>query len=129
MERDRAIALVGYLVASTTGWNDDSVLVYAAEVEKLNRPDVAADAIQRIAQTWSEARRPPIAVILDAYRVELAKRGGEPARELPRERPCSLVDGIRIAREAYESERRRLGLPINMANFDRWLVSFGGRPR
>jgi hypothetical protein len=129
MDRDRAIALVGYLVASTTGWNDDSVLVYAAEIEKLSRPDIAATAVQRVATTWTEARRPPIAVILDAYRVELAKVGGEPSRQLTRGQPCSLVDGVRIAREAYEAERRRLGLPVNMAAFDRWMVSFGGRPR
>ena len=61
MDRDRAIALVGYLVASTTGWNDDSVLVYAAEVEKLSRPDVAATAIQTLARNWTrlDVRRSP----------------------------------------------------------------------
>jgi len=122
MDRDRAIALVGYLVASTTGWNDDSVLVYTAEIEKLSRPDVAATAIQRLATTWSEARRPPIAEVLDAYRRELSR--SQPAqREIGPSKPTEFARGLQIAREAYEAERRRLGLPIRTDRFDRWMAS------
>lgn len=122
MTRDRAIALVGYLVASTTGWNDDSVLVYAREVEKLSNDEVAAKAIQRLATSWTEARRPPIAEVLNAYRAELARAQPAP-RELRSSPPVTPERGIRIAREAYQQERRRLGLPANTERFDRWMAS------
>jgi len=122
MDRDRAIALVGYLVASTTGWNDDSVLVYAAEVEKLSRPDVAATAIQTLARNWTEARRPPIAEVLDAYRRELSRSQPAP-REIGPGKTVEFVRGVEIARQAYEAERRRLGLPIKSDRFDRWVAS------
>ncbi len=122
MERDKAIALVGYLVAATTGWNDDSVLVYTAEIEKLSRPDVAKVAVQHLATTWSEARRPPIAEVLDVYRRELA-RVQESPREIGPGKPAEFVRGVEIARRAYEGERRRLGKPINSKMFDRWVAT------
>lgn len=122
MDRDRAIALVGYLVASTTGWNDDSVLVYAREVEKLSNVEVASTAIQRLATTWKEARRPPIAEVLEAYRRELSRVQSAP-RQIGPGQPVTPDRGVRIAREAYEAERRRLGLPANTERFDRWMAS------
>jgi hypothetical protein len=124
MDRDRAIALVGYLVAATTGWNDDSVLVYAAEVEKLRRDDIAATAIQKLARSWSEARRPPIAAVLDAYRKELSH--AQPSPELEPGRICPLERGIQIARAAYEGERRMMGKPANLERFDRIIAGIGG---
>lgn len=125
MTRDRAIALVGYLVASTTGWNDDSVLVYAREVEKLADEEAAAAAIQRLATTWTEARRPPVAEILNVYRRELARRQ-DGTRQIGPTPPTQLERGIEIARRAYEQERRRLGKPVNSARFDRWVAAIAG---
>jgi len=122
MDRDRAIALVGYLVASTTGWNDDSVLVYAREIEKLSNAEVAATAIQRLATSWTEARRPPVAEVLNVYRRELARVQSAPAQIGPG-KAIPPGRGIEIAREAYEAERRRLGKPVNMKRFDRMIAA------
>lgn len=120
MDREQSIALVGYLVASTTGWNDDSVLVYAAEVEKLADYDVAATAIRRLATTWSEARRPPIAEVLDCYRKELS-RAHSGRTQIGPGRAITFERGVEIARAAYESERKRLGLPVHLDKFDSWV--------
>lgn len=127
MDRERAIALVGYLVAATTGWNDDSVLVYTAEVEKMRRADIAASAIQKLARGWSEARRPPISAVLDAYRRELSH--SQPSPEITQGRILPLEEGIEVARNAYEAERRRLGLKPKFDRFDRWAATLTGGQR
>lgn len=120
MDREQAIALVGYLVASTTGWNDDSVLVYTAELEKLSDYNAAEIAVQRIATTWSEARRPPISEVLDIYRRELA-RTQSLRRQVTARRATTFERGVEIARAAYESERNRLGKPVHLDKFDSWI--------
>ena len=123
MDRERAIACVGYLVAGTTGWNDDTVMVYTAEIEKLTQPEVALSAVKQVVRSWSEARRPPISVILNEYRRQLASV--QPAPELRAAPPAPLRRGIETAREAYRAERERMGKPVNMARFDKWITGIG----
>jgi len=125
MDRERAIALVGYLVAATTGWNDDSVLVYTAEIEKLSNYVAAGRAVRTIASTWTEARRPPIAEVLNAYRRELSRSHSAP-KEINPGRPLELSQGIAVARRGYEQERRLLGKPVRMEKFDAWIDRIGG---
>jgi hypothetical protein len=120
MDRERAITLVGYLVAGTTGWNDDTVMIYTAEIEKLSQPNVAMIAVREVVRTWSEARRPPIAVILDEYRRQLAR--AQPAPQLTAAPPAPFRRGVEIAREAYKAERERLGKPVNLQRFDGWIA-------
>jgi hypothetical protein len=70
---------------------------------------------------WTEARRPPIAVILDEYarqvkRAEMQRRPNELAAKYP-----SFAEGIEIAWEAYCGEVRRLGREPDRRKFEKWL--------
>jgi hypothetical protein len=127
MDRERAITIVGYLVAGTTGWNDDTVMVYTAEIEKLTQPEVALSAVKQIVRSWSEARRPPISVVLDEYRRQLAR--AQPAPQLKAAPPAPLRRGIETAREAYRAEREKMGKPANTARFDAWISGIGRATR
>jgi len=119
MDREHATMIVGYLVGGTTGWNDEAVLVYVDEFAKVTDAAALETAVRRVVRTWSEARRPPIATILDAYRVELSAR--QPARAaLPSNgRVIPPSEGIPLARAAYDQECRRLGRTPDFDRFDR----------
>lgn len=120
MTPDQATMIVGVLVAGTTGWNDDTVLVYIDEIKQHSDADAMATAARTVVRTWSEARRPPISVILDAYRSELSRR--QPARSALTGGGSRIVppsEGIPLARAAYESECRRLGRDPDFDRFDR----------
>lgn len=120
MDSEKATMLVGYLVGATTGWNDEAVLVYVDEFKKLSDEVVLQSAVQQVIRTWAEARRPPISVVLDAYRSELSARQlSRPALQQPKQRRVPPSEGIKIARDAYEQECKRLGKKPNFAKFDR----------
>jgi hypothetical protein len=68
---------MAYLTAMTTGWNEDVVLAYAAELDRLADNDALRDAVQGIARTWDKSHRPALAVVLEAYHHELAKRAAD----------------------------------------------------
>lgn len=122
MRDDEAVNILGLLVGTTTGWNDEAVVAYAAEMRTHHDPAAMLVAVQHIARTWTEARRPPLATILDAYRTELARRQPAPTREIGGRR-VPPEEGILIARTAYEDECRRLGKRPNDYLFDRIIRS------
>jgi len=119
MDHNHATKIVGYLVAGTTGWNDEAVLVYVDEFSKTSDAAALEAAVRKVVQTWTEARRPPVAVILDAYRTELSARRPTRAALPSRERVISPSEGIPLARAAYEQECRRLGRTPDFDRFDK----------
>jgi hypothetical protein len=111
---------IGYLVGATTGWNDEAVVIYINEVESLTDPDALNVAVRHVVKTWSEARRPPVSILLDAYRMELARKTtSTPALATGRQRVVPFAEGIDICRRAYEDECRRLGRQPNDKLFAR----------
>ena len=70
MTDQEAATVVGYLMASTTGWNDDSADVYISEVSAWGDVDAAVRAAKRIARTWTESWRPTLGVLENAYHEE-----------------------------------------------------------
>ena len=123
MDKERATMLCGYLVGATTGWNDEAVTIYVSEFEKLNDVDALGTALQNIARSWKEPRRPPIATILDQHRTELSRRSSaHTALPTTKGKQVMFSDGVEIARAAYEQECRRLGNKPDVNKFDRWLT-------
>lgn len=123
MDREQATMAVGYLCAGTTGWNDEAVLVYVAEFEKLRDVEALQAAVNHIVSTWREARRPPVATVLDAYRSEMSRRQTVPSLSAGRHRVVPPSEGVEIARRAYAEECRRLGREPNFDRFDRIVGS------
>ena len=123
MNQDHATMIVGHLVAATTGWNDEAVVAYVAEIERLDHVDAAGEAAQQLIRSWTETRRPPIAVLLNHYRQVLARRESSRALERGRPRVVPLREGIEIARAAYEQECRLHGRTPDPGKFDRWLAA------
>ena len=124
MTSDEAAMMVGVLVAGTTGWNDDTVMVYIDEMKQHRDTDAMANAVRHIVRTWSEARRPPISVILDAYRSELAKRQLARTAIGSTGRRISPAEGARLARDAYQRECERLGRKPDVTKFDKFIERF-----
>ena len=119
MNREDATMAIGYLVGATTGWNDEAVLIYINEAETLNDVDALNSAIRNVVRTWSEARRPPMSVVLDAYRSELSRRVSERPALKSGGRKVTFEEGVEIARKAYEQECQRLSRKPDLAKFDR----------
>lgn len=123
MNRDQAERCVGFLIGRTTGWTDDSVAAYVDDLTELTDPEVAAWACRFIARTWSEARRPPLGLILDTYRSEMGRRDlYRPA--IVEGGIIEPLVGVEVARQAYAAECRHQGRPANMAIFDAWMAAF-----
>ena len=121
MDKERATMLVGYLVGATTGWNDEAVIVYIDEISKHTDPQAMETALRQIVRTWKEARRPPVAVILDAYRAELSRKHSAKALPPSNSRFVPVPEGIRIAQQAYEAEVRKRGREPHPGRVSRWL--------
>jgi hypothetical protein len=109
VNKEQATMAVGYLVGGTTGWNDEAVIVYVNELEMLADSDALNTAIKKLVTTWTEARRPPIATVLDAYRNELSRKQTASRQIEPNRRVVPFSEGVQIAQRAYEQECVRLG--------------------
>ena len=114
---NEARQLVGLLVAGTPGWTDEAVDLYVAEVACLDRPDLAFTAVRQVIRTYSRPGRPPLAVILEAYRRKVDR---SPAPQVPalRGSVTSPERGLLLAWRAYseacrlegrEPDRKRFG--------------------
>lgn len=71
MDVEHAATCVAYLTSMTSGWNDDATEQLVYEFERLDNPDALADAIGKIARTWTSTGRVPLGVIMDAYQHEV----------------------------------------------------------
>lgn len=88
------------------------------------------DAVERSAQSvmrsWKETRRPPIALIVEAYRLERNRREAD-ARQpsLGRGSIIPISQGLGVAWLSYESECNSQGRKPNRAMFAGWAKRVG----
>lgn len=98
-----AYELVGRLCVATSGWDDVAVELYATELAAgWSNADAARAAVAMVARTWREARRPPLGVLLEQYRLEANRIENAEAsnRYLPRAEQLPLPHRRRILAEA-----------------------------
>jgi len=104
-----------------TGFNDESIAAYVEELKTLSDYNILVKACKSVSNSWTEARRPPIAVILAAYNREVARVQSE---SMPRgigQRYPTFAEGIEIAWQAYCAEVRRQGREPDRRKFEKWL--------
>jgi hypothetical protein len=115
---------VGYLVAMTTGWADETVELYCYELTELQEPEIAYAAVRAICATENDTFRPSIGRIRSEYDA-IARRRSD---ELQARRPAlptskqlvSPAEGYRIAWTAYVAECNEQGREPNKEVFSSW---------
>ncbi len=132
-EEDVAQAL-GVLVGGTTGWNDEAVAIYLAQLVQLDDRTALMRACTHILQTHTDLARPSLSKILDRYRYEytLLRQHQPKPLQLDQEvgsrhlKPMSPAEGgYKIAWEAYEQECGRQGKEPNRTLFTGWIGRIG----
>jgi len=129
-----AAQALSILVGGTQGWNDEAVALYLTELVKLDQPQALIAACQRILTSHDTPGRPSLARILDVYKHENWKQQAAKPTQTQIERAdrnirtVSPVEGINIARQAYEDECGRQGKPANGIIFDVWARKIGVQP-
>jgi hypothetical protein len=126
---DAAYSAVGSIAVLTTGWGDAAVEATALELARIcNDPDALQTAAEHIAHTWTRRDRPPLAVILEAYRAEVARRSAN-VRALPSAADSLAVvpasRGIEIASAAYRDHCRTEGRDPNLSVLHRFAAAIG----
>ena len=120
MTEAQALEAIGILTGTTTGWNDEAVERYCQDLKMLDDGEVLVTVATRLAQTWTEARRPPLAEIRNLYQRE-SERKAQRRRMMALPSYQNTVppeQGVEIARRAYEAECRHLGRAPRMERFD-----------
>jgi hypothetical protein len=126
MQQTDALKIVGYLAGLSQGWTDDSIAMYALEVEALADYDSALAAAQSVMRSWKETRRPPLALIVEAYRLERNRRDSEVRQfAVGRGSTVPISEGLGIAWLGYESECAKQGRKPNRAMFAGWAKRVG----
>jgi hypothetical protein len=110
---DEVALAIGPLVVVTPGWTDEVYQVYEAELLPLQHPAALQAGIKLLLHTWNKNSRPPIAVILEAYRSHLPE-----APKSIGSAPCDIERGLRVARDAYGVQCRQDGREPNYDYFD-----------
>jgi hypothetical protein len=129
-----AAQALSILVGGTQGWNDEAVALYLTELVKLDQPQALIAACQQILTSHDTPGRPSLARILDVYKHENWKQQAVKPTQTQLERAdrniriISPVEGINIARQAYEDECVRQGKPANGIIFDVWARKIGVQP-
>lgn len=127
MRSTESLRIVGYLAGLTSGWTDDSIALYAAEIEQLDDYDIGLAAAQQLMRSWKETWRPPLATFLEAYRAEhrrVANSTGVP--QLGRRQDIMPVEeGLKVAWDAYNAECVRQGREPNKPMFTGWARKVG----
>lgn len=121
MNTHQADIIMSTIIAGTSGWqsaSDETVELYVAAVRKWVDWEAAQAAATRVVETWAEARRPPIATLLDVYRDEMRKRAMSNVRQLPGPRTVEFAEGRRIAGEAYLRQCQQDGREPNWEFFE-----------
>jgi len=120
MQPTEALRIVGYLAGLSNGWTDDSIAIYAKEIETLQSYEVALAAAQVVMRSWKETWKPPIATIIQAYNQEKQRKPVVPRFEVTQGSVVPPAQGIEIARAAYIEECARQGRQPNHQIFDTW---------
>jgi hypothetical protein len=127
MQQTDALRIVGYLAGLSSGWSDDSIALYAAEVEMLDDYDTALHAAQTVMRSWKDTRRPPVALVLESYNAEKQRRDREVNRSAIGRGSVMPVDqGLAVAWRAYAEECNKQGRQPNRPMFAGWARSVGG---
>lgn len=122
ISESEAVALVGMLVGSTTGWNDDAADATVTLIEqRWNDYDAAMDAILSVVESWTRPSRPPWGVLSEAYRSEARRRALDTPAISPGQAGLipTLAEGRAIAMRAYvaECESRPADDPLVLSGF------------
>jgi len=129
MNIDDAIGAMEFLTAMTTGWSDDAAAAYAVELSNLADPEALYRAVHQVAATWTDAWRPSLAVVLEAYKVEReAQRRHEEGGRIDRGPFVPLDRGLAIAWETYVHDCNARGVEPSRALFGRWAASLPPPP-
>lgn len=130
IREDQAAQALGILVGGTQGWNDEAVAIYLDQLCQLNDPEALLKTCQHILTVHTDPGRPSVARILDRYRYEETqnqRRKPQPAPEMKQlgahTQTIPPLEGIEIARAAYEDECARQNRPANSIIFDQWARS------
>lgn len=132
MNATEADRLLGTLIGATSGWNsatEMTVEVYKRNFQALRDHDCAEAAVYDVINTWKEARRPPWAIVLEAYRGRWREKALSQTNVLPlgRERILSPTEGRQVAARAYAAERAKQGKEPNWPWFHDILRESVGR--
>jgi len=126
MQSSESLKIVGYLAGLSSGWSDDSVALYAAEIEMLDDYDTALHAAQTVMRSWKDTRRPPVALVLEAYNAEKQRRDREVNRfAIGRGVVMPIDQGLAVAWRAYVAECQMQGREPNRQVFVGWARSVG----
>jgi hypothetical protein len=126
MQSSESLKIVGYLAGLSSGWSDDSVALYAAEIEMLDDYDAGLHAAQTVMRSWKDTRRPPVALVLDAYNTEKQRRDREVNRfAIGRGVVMPLAEGLAVAWRAYAAECAQQGREPNRQMFAGWAKRVG----
>jgi hypothetical protein len=127
IREDEAAQALGILVGGTQGWNDEAVAIYLQQLVNVNDPDALLRTCQHILTVHTDPGRPSLARILDRYRYEETQnqRRKPPAPPEMKQlgahtRAIPPLEGIEIARAAYQDECARQGRQPNHQIFDTW---------
>lgn len=126
MTEAEAMSCLGLLVGATNGWTEDtdvgpgSLTLYLEEFMAMSDQECLLAAVRDVLRTHTSTHRPPLVVVLDAYRSQLRlkqeSRGALPAPS--GQRYLSPDEGRPIALVAYRAECARLGREPNMPLFN-----------
>jgi len=121
VETEQVIPILGRLIGGTTGWDDQASEIYLSKFMQL--VDLAAldRAVDAILRMWTEARRPPLAVVLDEYTRQVKRAEMQRRPNALSERYPSFAEGVEIAWNAYCKEVRGLGREPDRRKFEKWL--------
>lgn len=131
MTLEEAMRAAGYLVAMTTGWTDETVELYTAELMQLQDPEIAYAAVRAITTTDSETFRPSMGRIRSEYDAIARRRAADALARRPA-LPASKqlvppAEGYRIAWAAYEAECIEQGRQPNREVFASWARLAGAQ--
>lgn len=68
MTEDTAVRMMSRLVVCTNGWDNDSVDVWVAQLQKLHDETAAVRAVEALIDTWADRIRPPWGRLMEHYR-------------------------------------------------------------
>ena len=121
MTADEAAGVIGWLLSTTTGWNDQSVEAYAISIRAWTDVDAAITAAKAVSESWTERSRPPLAVLKSAYDRERERKESVSMAALPSAPRLDPIEGRRVAAQAYAEECRRQNREPNWATFNRLI--------
>ena len=130
IREDEAAQALGILVGGTQGWNDEAVAIYLQQLVNVNDADALLRTCQHILTVHTDPGRPSLARILDRYRYEETQNQRRKPPAPPEMKQLNAhtriippLEGIEIARTAYQDECAKQSRQPNTLIFDLWARS------